>query len=433
MEENDPAYPGGKAIPSPGGRSVAGTPWRASWFNTILGFFQALIVEARGSFIVSGNPDKVGESDLLNSLKKIIENMYSDDIEEIQSVLPYLIPEGPNDGHLYGRKNKNWSEIIIPPVAKNDTLESLKLFSKKSLMITNAETVSRRLKRWDIGLPYISPASEVYHFDTDFKNQNQGSSITLTYIAAPAFVDATVSNGQIYLSPAVLDLPPYEPLGKSILGRFTLSTKIPDTNATAEFWIRLKTVPNTCVFRLKGFMGEELVLVTGGTDPAYSAAAGGDIAYTLAGDDIPYSVPATTQNRIEHNSPKGKQTTNTGSIGANSWVHIAVIATDSQLSLLIGTSKIDFPKHFQKMEDFDFILNEDRVEINLDELNIDRTVAITAAAFNQNTALFLPYGALDYTQKWGVLMFDNPNRIVTNLFESEQFKMAVLAAIHNSR
>jgi hypothetical protein len=30
-------------------------------------------------------------------------------------------------------------------------------------------------------------------------------------------------------------------------------------------------------------------------------------------------------------------------------------------------------------------------------------------------------------------MFDNPNRIVTNLFESEQFRMAVNAAIHNSR
>jgi hypothetical protein len=315
----------------------------------------------------------------------------------------------------------------------NGNVEALKFFSQKSLLITNAETVSRRLKRWDIGLPYLSPASEVYHFDTDFKNQNQGSSIILAYSADPVLVDGTVSNGQIHLSPAVLDLPPYEPLGKSILGRFMLSTKIPDTNATVEFWIRLKTVPNTCVFRLKGFMGEELVLVTGGTDPAYSTAANGDIAYTLAGDDIPYSVAAVTQNRVEHNSPKGKQTTNTGTIDANSWVHIAVIAAETQLSLLIGTGKIDFPKHFQKPADFDCILNEDRAEINLDELNIDRTVAITAAAFNQNTALFLPYGALDYTQKWGVLMFDNPNRIATNLFESEQFKMAVLSAIHNSR
>jgi hypothetical protein len=29
-------------------------------------------------------------------------------------------------------------------------------------------------------------------------------------------------------------------------------------------------------------------------------------------------------------------------------------------------------------------------------------------------------------------MFDNPNRVVTNLFESERFRMAVLAAINNT-
>jgi hypothetical protein len=405
--------------------------------NTILGFFQALIVEAEGGFVVSGTPDKVGDSDLLAALKKIIHDTFGPAIQDILEIRPTLVPEAPNDGHLRGRKNKKWDEIVIPAsLPLGDAIEALKYFSTKTIMITNAETVDRRLKRYDIGLPYLSEAAEVYHFDTDLKNQNQGSSITLGYTAPPVFVGITDSNGAIYLNPAVLDKPPYEPLGKSLLGEFSIITKAPSSNSTIEFWVRSAPARALCLLRVKTAMEEELVLVTGGPGMGYSTAAPGSIGYSAAAPgSIGYSTAAPTESRVEHNSPKGKESVPLSgvSIDPNSWIHIAAVTTETKLALFIGTSQFTFNKDFPAAADMDVKINEDKNEINLDELNIDRAAAISAAAFNQNTEFFIPYAALDYTQKWAVLMFDNPNRVATNLFESEQFKMAVLAAINNSK
>jgi hypothetical protein len=121
------------------------------------------------------------------------------------------------------------------------------------------------------------------------------------------------------------------------------------------------------------------------------------------------------------------------SITANSWLHIAAVITQTNFSLFIGNTKFDVNKHYQNSINVEAIINEDKNEINLDELNVDRFAAIANADFIQNTALHIPYGGLDFSKKWAVLMFDNPNRVATNLFESEQFKMAVKAVINNSR
>jgi hypothetical protein len=239
------------------------------------------------------------------------------------------------------------------------------------------------------------------------------------------------------MNPAVSDAPPYEPDGKSLYGNFDIKTKIPSENATVEFWFRVSTVQNIAVFRLRTASEEELVFNIGGPDPNYSAAAVLDIPYTVtgdqAGDNIPYSVATLTQNRLDHISRSGKESINVAAtINSNTWIHIAAVATTQKLSLFINTTKIDVVKQNQTLQDIDVIINEDRDKINIDELTIDRTTALAAAAFNTNTGKYIPYGALDYTQKWSVLMFDNPNRVYTNLFESEQFKMAVKTAINNS-
>lgn len=432
----DSGYPGGKAKDASSESGVDGTKWAADWFNTILGFFQALIVEALGQFTISGNPDRVGQSDLLNAVKKIIDNKVNPAIAPMLEAIAAL--QGPNDGHLYGRKNRQWEEIIIPEGGSGgpaEVIEALKLFSNKQLMITNAAAADRRLKRYDVGLPFLSPASEVYHFDTDTKNQNQGSSITIGYTTAPALVGITDSNGQIYLNPAVSDEPPYEPNGRSLYGRFDIKTQVPDTNATVEFWFRAKDIKNLCAIRVKSAADEELVFITGSTGIEYSVPGGDGIAYSMPGEDgIPYSIAGTTTNRVEHNSPKGKETSNISGVALdnNSWIHVAAAMTATKIAFYIGTKKYEFSKHFQNQV-MNVTINVDRKEINIDELNIDRATALDAAAFNKNTADYLPYGALDVTQKWAVLMFDNPNRVATNLFESEQFKAAVLAAINNSR
>jgi hypothetical protein len=289
--QNDPGYPGGKGIAASEGGRTDGTPWRALLFNTIVGFFQAMIVDAEGSFKVSGNPDKVGASDLLTALKKIARAAKNPDFEDritlleeyievladIQDILPNLVYNAPNDNRLYGQKNKNWFEVIIPESITGEAIKSKKFYSDSTIMLTNALTADRRLKHCDIGLPFISEASEVYHFDTDIKNHNGGNSITIGYASAPAMVGRDDSSGEFYFNPAVSDAPPYEPDGKSLYGKFDIKTKIPSQNSTVEFWLRCKAAQNVAVFRLHIANGEDLVFNIGGPDPTYSSPAAYDI------------------------------------------------------------------------------------------------------------------------------------------------------------
>jgi hypothetical protein len=326
--------------------------------------------------------------------------------------------------------------VVLPEDRGGDFIKTFKVYSDTHLTITNALIADRRLKRYDIGLPYISQLSEVYHFDTDFKNQNQTSNISIGYATAPVLVGRDDSNGQIYLSPAMSDVAPYESPGKSVYGNFNISSKIPNANSTVEFWLRLPVVSNIAVLRVKTPKNEEFIFSIGGQDIAYSVAASGDIPYSVPDEgDILYDIAPINNNRIEHFSPKGSETVNMSAveIRPNNWTHIAFVATSQKFVIFIDNTYFEVAKHYQTTgEESDVIINEGRDTANIDELTIDRSVALSIAAFTSNTTAHLPYAGLDRTENWAVLMFDNPNRVVTNLFESEQFRMAVWAAINNT-
>jgi hypothetical protein len=360
----------------------------------------------------------------------------SEAIAAIGAIISDIVHEAPADGRLYGRKNQRWAEVVLPEDRGGDTIKTFKLYSDTYLTLTNAAIADRRLKRYDIGLPYISQLSEVYHFDTDFKNQNQTTSIVLGYTVAPILVGRDDSNGQIYLSPAVSDTAPYENPGKSVYGNFDISSKILNANSTVEFWLRLPVVSNIAVLRVKTPKNEEFIFSIGGQDITYSVAASGDIPYSVPdADDIPYSVAPINNNRIEHFSPKGSETVSMGAVEIypNTWTHIAFVATAQKFAIFIGNTYFEVTKHYQSTEEeSDVIINEGRDTANIDELTIDRSTALAIAAFTGNTTAHLPYAGLDYMENWAVLMFDNPNRVVTNLFDSEQFRMAVWAAINNT-
>jgi hypothetical protein len=362
----------------------------------------------------------------------------SEAIAAIGALISDMIHEAPADGRLYGRKNRQWLEIVLPEDEGGDTIKAFKLYSDTQLTITNALIAERRLKRYDIGLPYITPQSEVYHFDTDFKNQNQSTSIILMYSVAPILVGRDDFNGQIYLSPAMSDIAPYENPGKSIYGNFAITSKIPNADSTIEFWLRFPVVSNIAVLHLKTPKNEELIFMIGGQDIEYGVVGNtGDIPYSDAGDtgDIPYSAATINNNRLEHTSPKGSEVINMSAVEIypNTWVHIALVATEQKFYLFIDNTQFEITKHYQTTgEESDIAINEGQDTANIDELTIDRFAALSIASFVNNTMAHIPYAGLDYTQKWAVLMFDNPNRVVTNLFESEQFRMAVLAAINNT-
>jgi hypothetical protein len=73
-------------------------------------------------------------------------------------------------------------------------------------------------------------------------DQNQASNITITSAGgAPALVGKDDTNGEIYFNPAVMEEAPFEMMGRSLYGYFTLESipQVATKNAAADMWIRL--------------------------------------------------------------------------------------------------------------------------------------------------------------------------------------------------
>jgi hypothetical protein len=453
-DESDPAgYPGGKAKPVSQGNRTDGTPWRALFFNTIIGFFQALIVDAEGAFAVSGTPDKVGQSDLLDAAKKLMraavnpqmncritantalseQNEY--DINVISQTLLDLVHEAPDDGRVYGRKNKGWMEVSGGGASGAGTsVEAFKFFCKQSVMFTNARIIDRRQNGRDLGLPYLNASHEVYHFDTDLLNQNRQSNITLGYTGEPpVLVGKEDQRGEIFYSPAVKENAPFEMKGRSLLGRFSISAQVAGETCGAEFWARIFEADNITIFRLRSNT-DEIVLRVGGSDPAYSAAGADGVSYAASeADGVAYSAPGTSGNTIDHNWQGGSESVNLEDEGIeileSMWIHAAAVSTLDTISLFIGGRKIDFERHSHTAETFDFEINEEEDEINIDEVSLFSGTAPEFADFAENSGERVPYAALDYRENWFILEARDTAKVKTNLFETDLFKDAVRAVL----
>jgi hypothetical protein len=304
-------------------------------------------------------------------------------------------------------------------------------------MFTNARIVDRRLKAWDIGLPYLSAAHEVYHFDTDNNNQNQESNITINSQGdAPVLVGREDFNGQIYFNPAVSDSAPHEMKGKSIYGGFSVSGQLTGASATLEFWARLLVTRDMALLRFGTPAQDEIVFDLGGTDPETSAPDGDDPpASAPEAGDPPASVPEETGNRLYHNWVGGDEFIDLDAEGVviaeKTWLHIAAVATPDAVLVYIGANQFSFTRNGNVASTTPFTINEDMNELNLDELSLIHDTAETFTAFGANTTGRIPYAGLNYLEKFMVVMADDPEKVKTNLFDSEDFKSKVLEIIEN--
>jgi hypothetical protein len=99
FDNQDPLYPGGKAVDTTSGDSEDGTPYKADWMNDVNGFHQAVIAEGNGgTFTVSGIPDKVGVSDILNALKTIMGKRIENDVTAQKVLSLILTVDGVGSG-----------------------------------------------------------------------------------------------------------------------------------------------------------------------------------------------------------------------------------------------------------------------------------------------------------------------------------------------
>ncbi|MDR1837640.1 MAG: hypothetical protein LBQ89_08285 [Treponema sp.] len=341
----------------------------------------------------------------------------------------------PQDGRLYGMRNRAWTELESGGLA----IHAWKFYSKRTLMITNARIVDRRLRRWDLGIPYLSTDHEVYHFDTDNKNQDQESNIIINYNNEPPVrCGKEDSTEELSFEPVVSDLVPFEMMGKSLFGMFSVSGFVAAQNSTLEFWMRIFVTENSVLLRLGTQVQDLITLNIGGADPEYSVAAPGDIPYSHQDliDGIPYSHATTTGNTLYHDWGEGNETVDLDAAGIelnqNVWLHIAFVLTPSNIILFIGDHELSFTRYRPVIDPLPFILNEDLNLFNLDELSIINGAMIDHAAFVANNADRVPYAALDYHQKYAVFMVDDPVKFRTNIFESDQFREAVQGIINGN-
>jgi len=340
----------------------------------------------------------------------------------------------PSDGRLYGMRNRVWSELSVGGLA----IEALKFYSKKTIMFTNARIVDRRLRGWDLGLPYLSANHEVYHFDTDTNNQNQQSNIIIDYEGdPPVLLGSEDSIDDISFEPAVYDLVPYEMMGKSLFGAFSVAGMIAAQDSTLEMWMRLFVAENSTPLRL-GTQAQDLVtLHIGGADPEYSLPKG-DIHYSIPDviDHLIYSVAKTSGNTIFHDWGSGTETIDLDAAGVilvqGVWLHVSIGLTSDAIFFFIGDKQFSFQRMRPVIDPLPFIINEDYALFNLDELSLIAGAAQTFQAFLENTENRAPYAALDYTQKYAVIMVDDPQKLRTNIFESNQFREAVQAIINET-
>ena len=341
----------------------------------------------------------------------------------------------PLDGRLYAMLDRAWTELSIG----GESVEALKFFSKKSIMLTNARIVDRRLKGWDLGLPYLSANHEVYHFDTDNNNQNQQNNIAIAHNGTePIRCGKEDTTDLLSFEPAVSDLVPYEMMGKSLYGNFSVSGNLAAQNSVLEMWIRLFVGENTVPLRL-GTQAQGLIMLhIGGADPEYSVADPGDIPYSVPDiiDNLPYSSATTSGNTIDHDWGEGSETIDLDAAGValnqKVWLHIALALTSDSIFFYIGDHEFIFDRKRPAIGPLPFKINEGLEEFNLDELSIIAGAAVDHAAFSANSHDRVPYAALDYQQKYAVIMVDDPQKLRTNLFESDQFREAVQAVINGS-
>ncbi|MCL2093829.1 MAG: hypothetical protein FWH12_06505 [Treponema sp.] len=90
VDINHPNHPGGAAINTSSDNEEDGTPIFADLVNDLRGWMEAAIVDARKSFVVSGNTERPGASDVLDALKVIIARMIDNNVSP-QMILSRLI------------------------------------------------------------------------------------------------------------------------------------------------------------------------------------------------------------------------------------------------------------------------------------------------------------------------------------------------------
>ena len=328
-------------------------------------------------------------------------------------------------------------------ISKQETrgLQSAAVYAKQSMIIGNSDIEKRRALGHDIGRPYISDASRVYHFDTNLTDQYGTAPYDLTYLDYPVLKGREDNSplSVIDFTPAILAVAPYSEIGKALYGQYKMVHHLGYTNFwTVDFWIQYIWAENQVLFRI-GNAGDTIYIVNSTGESNYNEYSDG-IPYnteTAENDELCYNIALTAGTRIYH---QGKSTSELVYLegypfymefNPNTWLHFAIVMDSETISLWINEKRKDFERYEKNIQDVNAVFNENLNSFILDELMIDNSHNELFSEFCESTRNKIPFAGLDYREKF--MVFDYDGSLKSNIFESEDFKDAVRTLIQEDK
>lgn len=145
-------------------------------------------------------------------------------------------------GTFYQHRESASSKWITVAQSAATGVMTKHLFSEETLVVSNQSIADRRKEGTDIGHPYLSESSHVFHFDTDLLDQNGASGVTVVNAENDGFhtlVGGDTESDDIDFTPAILAVAPYSAVAKSLYGKYALSADFGSAaKFTVDFWIQ---------------------------------------------------------------------------------------------------------------------------------------------------------------------------------------------------
>lgn len=327
-------------------------------------------------------------------------------------------------------------------VAKQETrgLMSQLMYSGQSIILTNSSITQRRRNGIDLGRPYLSEHSLVYHFDEDFLDQHGNRGYTLEGEAQLVDMDDNTPLVPIDFTAAILSVAPYSEVGKSAYGRFSLTHPLGSSNVfTVDFWIQYIWAENQVLLDI-GVPSDRIQIICSSGEPNYNEPQDGEPPYNWeieSADKLPYNVAAGSAVYANHQGIGSFDTIDLEDIGfeftPNTWEHLAVVLTDTEITLYLRDRRIPFTRWGTGIQEAAAVLNAGEMSFQLDELLVDTTRAREFEDFVAGTHDKVPWAALDHTKQHYILDAAEPDNITGNLFTSRAFERAVLRVLENNK
>lgn len=327
-------------------------------------------------------------------------------------------------------------------VAKQETrgLMSQLMYSSQSVILTNASITKRRRDGIDLGRPYLSENSLVYHFDEDFLDQNGNQNYILDGIAQLVDMNDNSPLSVIDFTPAILSVAPYSELGKSAYGQYSIQHDLGVTNNyTVDFWIQYIWAENQVLLDV-GSTNDRIQVICSSGEPNYNEPLEDEPPYNWeidTPDQMPYNVAAGEAVYLTHQGQTQNETSDFMDYGfsfePNTWEHIAVVLTDTNINLFIRDKKFIFQRYNQASVAAKAILNGNKMTFQLDELLIDTTTARDFDDFVAGTTDKIPWGKLDHLKKHFILNADDADNVTGNIFSCQAFENAVQRIIDKNK